>query len=488
MSATINFSERDSQAFVPQACRHVGCDGHVVQFYSEDRSLLAPLSRKIESALSASQSVVIIATEAHQNALRQILTARGAEIHSAAEQGRYIALDAARTLSKFMLQGRPDAEHFAATLGSVIASAQQASPAHRVMAFGEMVALLWAEGNHEAALELERLWNNLAQTHSFQLHCAYPLAGFRHAEDSRLFLRICAEHSDVIPTEAYTDLADDKDRLRAVAELQQKAQALEFEKSAQESLRKANRDLEATAAARHEELRKMSDSEHGLRQLSHRLLRVQDEERRRVGTELHDSVAQYLAMLKVGLEMLRSDNPPAHAAGHQLVTDCVCLLEHSVARLRSVSYWLYPPMMEEAGLQTAIRWYLETFTGATGIKVTLDAPPDILRLPRDLELTLFRVLQESLANVQRHSGSDSAVVLLRVEDRQVCLQVRDSGKGIAPEALSSSSGTPGKLGIGLRAMEERLTQLGGQLHLASTAEGTTLTARLPLTVSPPAEP
>jgi signal transduction histidine kinase len=376
-----------------------------------------------------------------------MLASRGmGTFEQAIKQGRYVCLDAADTLGKFMRDGKPDAALFRQTIGGTIADASRASRSEQVLAFGEMVALLWAEGNRDAALDLERLWNDLALTHSFHLRCAYPLSGFRNAEDTQLFLNVCAEHSDVIPAETYTELNNDKERMRAVAHLQQKAQALEFEKSQRESLRKSNLELEASAAAREAELRRLGDSEQRLRELSQRLLRVQDEERRRLGSELHDSVAQYLAMLKLGLETLRSENSPAHTGAHQVVSDCLLLLEQSIERLRSVSYFLYPPMIEEAGLQTAIRWYVDSFSRGANIKVMVDLPTGMISLPRELKLTVFRVLQESLANVQRHSGSNIAYVRLRAEDGELRLEVHDEGKGIAPETLNLFEGAPGRLG------------------------------------------
>lgn len=457
--------------------------GHSVQFYSDDRFLIAPLSRAFASALNSGDAAVLLATEPHRRAVLEMLEQLGVDISGAIKQNRFIPLDASESLAKFMRKGRLDAQLFALVIGEVIRTAIAASSSGRVTAFGEMVALLWSDGKREAAVELEELWNDLGRTHSFQLRCAYPLSCFRNAEDSQLFLKICAAHSDVVPGESYTELGSDSERLRSVAELQQKAQALDFEKKQRDSLRKANQELEASAATQQKELRKLGDSEGALRQLSQRLIRVQDEERRRLGVQLHDSVAQYLATLKMGLDILRSDQAPTGAAAQQLVGDCARLLERSIRELRSLSYSLYPPMMEEAGLQTAISWYLETFAFTSGIRASVDFQSAVIRLPREVELTIFRVLQESLTNVQHHSGSATAVVRLHIAEAEVCLEVRDSGKGIAPEVLRASNGEPGKLGTGLRAMEERVRHLGGELRLVSTPQGTTLTARLPLSAT-----
>jgi signal transduction histidine kinase len=240
--------------------------GHVVQFYSEDRSLIETLGQFIGSALEAGDAAIVVATEAHRHGLAEELKARGIDAPSAIEQGRYVSLDAVETMAQTMLDGWPDETRFADHLGRVISRARLAAEKARrsngpliieprVVAFGEMVALLWAEGKHPSAIRLEQLWNHLAKTHSFSLRCAYPLGGFHRQEHSEPFLRICTEHSAVIPGESYTSLKSEAERLRNISQLQQKAQALEAEivqrKEAQESLRQreiALREAEQNAA------------------------------------------------------------------------------------------------------------------------------------------------------------------------------------------------------------------------------------------------
>jgi PAS domain S-box-containing protein len=203
---------------------------HSVQFYSEDGFLLDALSRLIGAAIGAGDSGVVIATQAHRDELANRLAARGLDVSRAVEQGRYLALDAAETLSQFMVNGWPDERRFVELIGGAIARAQRAARTEhgRATLFGEMVAILWAEGKTEAALRLEQLWNELAQSHSFSLVCAYPLAGFYREDHADPLQRICAEHSQVIPAEGYT-LASDDERVRSVAQWQHKAIALETE-------------------------------------------------------------------------------------------------------------------------------------------------------------------------------------------------------------------------------------------------------------------
>jgi signal transduction histidine kinase len=159
---------------------------------------------------------------------------------------------------------------------------------------------------------------------------------------------------------------------------------------------------------------------------------------------------------------------------------CIRLMEDSIREVRTVSYLLYPPMLEEMGLKSAIPWYLDGFSIRSGIKTTFEVETEFGRLPRESELALFRVLQEGLTNVHRHSGSPTAHVRLLVEDGMAVLEIEDDGKGIRPELLEEfCQEWMGGLGIGVRGMNERMRQLGGRLELASDDQGTTVTAKVP---------
>lgn len=223
--------------------------GHSVQFYEHEDFLLDGLGRFVGAALLAGDSAVVVATKGHRDALAKRFTRRGLDLRPAILEGRYLSLDAAETLTKFMVNGLPDREQFLHVAGGIIArlgaAAQTAPP--RVAAFGEMVALLWAEGKKDAAVQLERLWNELARTHSFQLHCAYPIHLFSRVKDDALLQGICAQHSHVVPTEEYTELASDEARRRSILSLQQKARSLETEilerKQAEQALRQSEERL-----------------------------------------------------------------------------------------------------------------------------------------------------------------------------------------------------------------------------------------------------
>jgi PAS domain S-box-containing protein len=512
-----------------------------------------------------------------------------------------VALDAADTLSKFMRDGSPDPRAFANVVGGVFDRARAvAGVGPRVAAFGEMVALLWAEGKPEAAIQLEQLWNDLAQTHSFSLRCAYPITGFNRDQDGEPFARICAAHSGVIPEESYTSLPSEAERLRNITHLQQRARALETEKAdreqAQRSLRRKESELadllenavegaqqsgpdrkifwanqallkllgyapeeyighcfgdffsdrqvfdlywqklmrgediydfaaelrskdgsakyvlihanglwedgkfihtrcfvrDVTEQQRAEQA--LRESEANLRQakdkleslveqrtaalryLSSRILTLQDDERCRIARELHDSLGQYLVGLKLNLDILKGS--PAQP---ELWSQATEILEQCVSEVRTLSCLLHPPMIEELGLVSSARWFVDGLSQRTGIRVSLDAPRGLPRLPAVIELVLFRGLQEALTNVHRHSEASVAEVLIRQDLGQVVLEVRDNGPGISPDLLARFAQTGAGMGVGLSGMRERVRELGGEMKLEAAGNaGTWLRIALPL--------
>jgi len=230
-----------------------------------------------------------------------------------------------------------------------------------------------------------------------------------------------------------------------------------------------------------ESRQQLQESEKSLRQLSRHLLRSQDEQRRRIGRDLHDSLGQYLSVLKMKLESLAArEGETPQPEDRSDLKQCIDLTEDAVKEVRTISYLLYPPMLEEMGLRSAILWYLDGFMKRSGIQTAFEVSPQFERLPADIELALFRVLQESLTNVHRHSGSPTARARLWIRDGVVVLEVSDVGRGMKIQ----NGGEPGKggatIGVGLRGMTERIRELGGTLELSSSNEGTTVTAAVPI--------
>ena len=216
-----------------------GQSEHFVQFCETDAFLIDSVSAFIGAGLRAGDVVIVLATKPHTESLEERLKGDGLEVAAARVRGQYVSMDAAATLSKFMVDGSPEPGRFAEVVGSMIALAAQGQ--RHVRIFGEMVALLWAEGNRAAAVRLEELWNDLGKTHSFSLCCAYPMQGFGGEVYKEEFTEICQQHSRVIPAESYTLLSSADERLRAITLLQQKANSLEAEiaerKGAEEQLR-----------------------------------------------------------------------------------------------------------------------------------------------------------------------------------------------------------------------------------------------------------
>ncbi len=200
---------------------------HIVQFYERDDFLVESVARFLDPTLAAGGAALIVATKAHREALADELTARGLNLETASQEGRYLALDAAAVLTEFMVEGWPDENRCRLVLSQIIDRVTASIKVDGSLAvFGEMVALLWAEEKREAAVRLEQIWNELAQSHSFGLFCAYPMAGFDQEKHRKLFFNICGEHSQVNPAEGYPEHGSEGQRRRKVACLQQKTRAL----------------------------------------------------------------------------------------------------------------------------------------------------------------------------------------------------------------------------------------------------------------------
>jgi PAS domain S-box-containing protein len=250
---------------------------------------------------------------------------------------------------------------------------------------------------------------------------------------------------------------------------------------AQEELRNANEELRSEVTERQNAETRLASSERSLRELSRHLLRSQDEERRRIGRDLHDSLGQSLAVLKMNLDSLEMAMGSRSDGAAQLLEPCILLAEEALREVRTISYLLYPPMLEEMGLKSAIPWYLEGFSKRSGIQTTFEVEPEFERLAPETELAFFRILQEALTNVHRHSGSATAKIKLSATAGVAVMEIHDDGRGI-PMSLLERSGEDwmGSLGVGLRGMNERMRQLGGKLAVESTPQGTIVTASVPV--------
>jgi PAS domain S-box-containing protein len=218
-------------------------------------------------------------------------------------------------------------------------------------------------------------------------------------------------------------------------------------------------------------------AEENLRQLTGRLMQVQDEERRRIARELHDSTGQKLAVAKLNLDTLA--RAPEIEPQASKIQESSQLIEEAFQEVRTLSHLLHPPLLDEIGLASAARWLVDGFSARAKISVDFRIEGDLPRLPQPVEIALFRVIQESLSNIHRHSGARNARIVLAQTPATVTLEVHDDGKGVPKELLSGSADGNKLLGVGLLGMKERLAQLGGSLEISAAKPGTTVRAVIP---------
>ena len=252
---------------------------------------------------------------------------------------------------------------------------------------------------------------------------------------------------------------------------------------AYQALQRANEELAKEVAVRRQAELRLQDSEQSLRQLSLSLLRTQDEERRRIARELHDNAGQYLAAIGMALDAARNaaQNFPAQLV--RKLEEASEITKVCTTEVRTISHLLHPPLLEELGLASAVRWYVEGFSGRSGIRVQIEMPEELGRLGNDVELVLFRVLQESLTNIHRHSGSRTATIRIGMDSQYASLEVQDHGKGKGKSNGKSNADVSAdgfRPGIGITGMGERVKDLAGVLTIASDESGTLVKAVIPL--------
>ncbi len=239
------------------------------------------------------------------------------------------------------------------------------------------------------------------------------------------------------------------------------------------ALANANAVLQAEIAERTEAQRAVS-------QLSHRLLQLKDEEQRHLARELHDSTAQLLAGLAINLAIVRGSEKRLSATPRKALAESMALADQCSREIRTLSYLLHPPLLDEVGLGSAVRWYADGFAERSGIRTEVHVPPDLERLSQAIETALFRILQECVSNVHRHSGSPTVSIRITRAPAAITLEVKDCGRGMV-HALDDKTETYAGLGVGIAGMRERVRQLGGELQIQSNGGGTTVKATLPLT-------
>jgi PAS domain S-box-containing protein len=227
------------------------------------------------------------------------------------------------------------------------------------------------------------------------------------------------------------------------------------------------------------DLTERKQGEEALRGLSTRLLQLQDEERRRIARELHDAIGQNLVGLVTNLTLAHRLAGKIDPKARQALSGGLEVAERCLKEMRTLSYLLHPPLLDEDGLASALAWYVKGFAERSGIKINLKVSANFGRLPQEVETTLFRVVQESLTNVHRHSKSPTATLRLSRRATEVKLEITDKGQGMPAKALHSGNQKSGQLGVGIMGMSERARQLGGRLEIDSSRRGTTVRVVIP---------
>ncbi len=414
----------------------------------------------IRTGLDRGEKCIYIADDGTEAAVRDAMHAQGIDVE------RAIATDSLVLETKdgaFLKNGAFDAERMPTFWREATAEAmKQGFSALR--ATGETEWLLCGAPGLERWMEYEsRLTQVLAGLNSFAL-CQYN----RQVLPPELVLDVIRTH----PTVIYRGL---------VCRNMYHVPADEF-LGTNLTAREAERML-ATIRERAEIEYTLRGQRNELRTLANRLMQAQDDERRRIATMLHETTAQDLAALKMLLARLNRTADRLSESEQNALTESISLAEQSMTGIRTVSYLLHPPFLDEAGLLSALRWYAGGFAERSRIQVDLDLPESLERLPLDTETVLFRIVQESLTNIHRHAGSETARIRLRRDAETLLLEIEDRGQGIPDALLKHITGSGSGVGVGIAGMHERIEELGGRLEVTSSQHGktgTTVRVWLPL--------
>jgi signal transduction histidine kinase len=450
-------------------------EGHLVQYYEEEAFLYERITDFMSDGLRANDAGVLIATPAHRDGVESRLLAKGVALPDLIADGRYHPLDAQETLSRFMVNGWPDPQRFANTIGPVIRTACAGD--RRVLAFGEMVALLWAEGNRDAAVRLEELWNALARRETFALLCAYPITSFDDAGYAKSFADINAQHTWVTPAESYSIVEADE-RNRVIAALQQKAAALEAES-------KQRAVLEAALRGKIDELAEVD--------------RRKDEFLAMLGHELRNPLAPVTTALQI---MRIHENEPNRVARSREIVERQ--IEHmtrliddllDVSRITRGKIELREqPLLLSSVIEHAIE-SARPLIDQRGHRIALDLPSEPVTFLAD-PARLSQVFANLLNNAAKYTDVGGRIWLRAcVEGNDLVVGVRDDGPGLTEELRKHAfelftqgpqtrARARGGLGIGLTLVRRLVELHGGTVEALSEGpgRGTEIVVRLPLRV------
>jgi signal transduction histidine kinase/ActR/RegA family two-component response regulator len=461
---------------------------HFVQFYESDEYLLDSLSGFVGTGLGEGDGCVVVGTPEHREGLDARLRAYGIDVDTAAASGQYLALDAEEVLSKFMLAGRPEPGLFKEVVGGIIRRASAGRPRLRI--FGEMVALLWAEGNHDAAIRLEGLWNDLHRTCTFMLFCAYPIQGFGGELLAGGLGEVCTAHSRVIPAESYSALASPDERLRTIIQLQQKARTLQAEVAERKQAEDALRSLLG-------EYRQLLVREQMARAEAEDANRLKDEFLATVSHELRTPLNAIIGWSHMIRHARLDETTVARAvetiernakSQAQLVEDLLDVSRVVTGKLR-----LNIEPVDAASVINAAIDSVQLAAESKGIRLAVTLDPSARRVAGD-PARLQQVVWNLLSNAIKFTPADGRVeVRLARSGPETTITVSDTGAGISADFLpfifdrfrqadGSSTRRHGGLGLGLAIVRHLVELHGGTVRADSEGEGlgATFTISLPL--------
>ncbi len=468
---------------------------HFVQFYESDEFLLGSLGRYVGTGLEGGEACVVVATGARRAGLDAHLRARGHDTRAARVRGQFLSLDAAETLSKFMVGGSPEPSRFEEVAGDLLGRAGRGR--RRVRVFGEMVALLWAAGNRDAAIHLEGLWNNLQQRRPFQLFCAYPMTHFGGEAQAGPLGHVCAEHTRVIPAESYTALSRPDERLRAVVELQRKALALAAEIAERKEAESVLRGLKEKLEREVEERQRLLMREQTARAEAEAANRLKDEFLATVSHELRTPLTAIMgwahmlrhssldeATARRGLETIERN---AQAQAH-LVEDIL-----DVSRIIAGKLRLNVAPVDLAAVVNDAVDSVQLAAESKGIRLEVTLDPSARHVSGDAG-RLRQVVWNLLSNAIKFTDEGGAVrVRMGRAGDDAEIFVSDDGCGIPADFLpnifdrfrqgdQSTTRLHGGLGLGLAIVRHLVELHGGTATAESAGEGggSTFRIRLPL--------
>jgi len=449
---------------------------HDVQFYFEDQFPIKSLSAFVRIALDAGRSAIVVASRPHCVSLADQLGRDGTDLTSAIGRGRYLALDAAETLDRFLLNGSPDELLFGQCIGDAISCSAQCALRENspVSIYGEMASILWQRRDTQGALRLEELWNRLSAQYSFHLRCGCPLTSFDRETHPDLFSQICCQHDAVIPAEGFPAPAVENDHSRTVALLQQTEQILKSEVNERLAAEAHVREVQSQNQELIKELRKHEALEEELRRFTRRLLTARDEQQRQIAAELRENTAQLLAALSVYFGVLHQEKASLNPRLAKAVAGSRSVSDSLLSEIQKLSHLLHPPTLDDMGLSIALRDYVDGFIKLHGARVELEICEDLGRFDRHLEITVFRIVEEVVASARPRSGPVFTAVRLTRTASMLMLDIEnhqssETGVDRNPRRETTFTG-----------IHERVMEHGGSVQFTSNPRGTRLAVEFPL--------